>query len=122
MPLLLHALYYHLIDEPNSTRTYSAIATACSLSFEDASFVLTTFITPVRQFRFKRLPFGITCASQIFQRKMEEILAGIRGVEIYQDDILVHAPTIKHHVQIMLPVLERLKKAGVKLNQEKCEL
>ena len=53
---------------------------------------------------------------------MEEILAGIQGVEMYQDDILIHTPTIKHHDEIMLLVLERLKKAGVKLNQEKCEL
>ena len=35
VPLLLHALYYHVIDEPNSTRAHSAIATACSvLSFD----------------------------------------------------------------------------------------
>ena len=92
------------------------------IPLDDASSMLTTFITPVGRFCFKRLPFGITCASEIFQRKIGEILAGIQGVEIYQDDILVHAPTIKHHNEIMLLVLERLKKAGVKLNQEKCEL
>ena len=35
VPLLLHTMYYHLIDEPNSTRAYRAIATACSvLSFD----------------------------------------------------------------------------------------
>ena len=35
VPLVLHALYYHLIDVQNITRAYSAIATACSvLSFD----------------------------------------------------------------------------------------
>ena len=35
---------------------------------------LTTFITPFGRFFFNRLPFGITSASEIFQREMTELL------------------------------------------------
>ena len=50
---------------------------------------LTTFITPFGRFFFKRLPFGLTSASEIFQRRMTELLEGIDGIVVTQDDILV---------------------------------
>ncbi len=43
---------------------------------------LTTFITLFGRFCFKRLPFSITSAPEIFQRKMPETLEGLEGVEI----------------------------------------
>lgn len=52
---------------------------------------LTTFITPFGRYCFKRLPFGITSAPEIFQRKMLETLEGLEGVEVFMDDILVHS-------------------------------
>ena len=53
---------------------------------------------------------------------MEKMLAGIQGVKIYQDNVLIHSPALKDHDEIMLLVLERLRKAGMKLDKEKCEL
>src|SRR6266576_1011811 len=41
---------------------------------------LTTFITPFGRFFFKHLPFGISCAPEIFQNKMMQILQGLAGV------------------------------------------
>ena len=52
---------------------------------------LTTFVTPFGRYCFLRLPFSISSASEIFQRAMNEILAGIEGVICHMDDILVHA-------------------------------
>ncbi|KXJ68118.1 hypothetical protein RP20_CCG005609 [Aedes albopictus] len=40
---------------------------------------VTTFITSRGLFRFKRLPFGLVSAPEIFQKVMEEILAGYEG-------------------------------------------
>ena len=40
---------------------------------------LTTFMTPQGRYCFKRLPFGITSASEIFQRKMTDMLHGLDG-------------------------------------------
>ena len=44
------------------------------------SCTLTTFITPFGRFCFKRLPFGIYSATEIFQRKMLKNLQGLEGV------------------------------------------
>ena len=82
---------------------------------------LTTFITPFGRYAFKRLPFGITSAPEIFQRKMTETLNGLEGVAIFMDDVLVYGDTPEQHDQRLSKVLERIESAGLKLNKEKCK-
>uniref|UniRef100_A0A3B1ITQ0 Gypsy retrotransposon integrase-like protein 1 n=1 Tax=Astyanax mexicanus TaxID=7994 RepID=A0A3B1ITQ0_ASTMX len=83
---------------------------------------LTTFITPFGRFSFKRLPFGITSAPEIFQRKMKETLQGLEGVEVFMDDILIHAATMEEHDRRLEMVMQRIETAGMKLNREKCSI
>lgn len=83
---------------------------------------LTTFITPFGRYCFKRLPFGITSAPKIFQRKMLETLEGLEGVEVFMDDILVYGATMEEHDTRLDKVLCRIESAGLKLNKEKCSL
>lgn len=83
---------------------------------------LTTFITPFGRYCFKRLPFGITSAPEIFQRKMLETLEGLEGVEIFMDDILVYGSTTEEHDTRLEKVFRRIESAGLKLNKEKCEV
>ena len=85
------------------------------------SALLTTFITPFGRYCFQRLPFGISSAPEHFQRRMQEILEGVQGVVCQMDDILVHGQSQQEHDQTLRVVLEKLKKAGVTLNREKCE-
>lgn len=44
---------------------------------------LLTFITPVGRYCFRRLPLGISIAPEIFQRKMNKLLANLEGVAVY---------------------------------------
>ena len=90
------------------------------LASEEECAKLTTFITPLGRLCMTRVPFGISCASEIFQRKMEELLEGLNGVEMYQDDIIVHGRTAEEHDSILLTVLQRIKESGLKLNKQKC--
>ena len=46
--------------------------------YEDSQ-LLTTFITPFGRYAFCRLPFGISSAPEIFQRKMSTLLEGLDG-------------------------------------------
>ena len=59
-----------------------------------------------------RVPFGISSASEIFQRKMEELLEGLNGLECYQDDIIVHGRTVEEHDSILLRCLNGSKNQG----------
>ena len=81
---------------------------------------LTTFITPYGRYCFKRLPFGISSASEIFQRRMTETLEGVEGVEASQDDILVAGRTMDEHDEKLRKVLDVIQEAGLKLNLKKC--
>lgn len=83
---------------------------------------LTTFITPFGRFHFKRLPFGITSAPEIFQRKMMETMQGLEGVEIFMDDVLVYGATVSEHDQRLEKAMQRIETAGLKLNREKCSI
>lgn len=58
---------------------------------------ITTFITNRGLFRFKRLPFGLVTAPEIFQRIMEEMLAGCEGTCWYLDDVIIEGETKEIH-------------------------
>lgn len=72
-------------------------------------------------FRYKRLMFGISCAPEIFQKIMEQILSGCEGVLIYIDDVVVFAPTKEIHDTRLRQVLDRIREFNVTLNKEKCK-
>ncbi len=65
-------------------------------------------------FRYKRLPFGITSAPSLFQRAMDQILAGLPGVVCYLDDILVTGRDDESHLQHLDATLKRLKRLRIK--------
>ncbi|KAI2647390.1 Transposon Tf2-8 polyprotein [Labeo rohita] len=84
------------------------------------SSLLTTFITPEGRYCFKRLPFGISIAPEIFQRKMNELLADMEGVAVYMDDVIVYGKDMTEHDNHLKRVLERMESVGLKLNKDKC--
>ena len=81
---------------------------------------LTTFITPMGRFCFKRLPFGITSAPEIFQRLMSTLLKGLEGTVVVMDDILVYGSNKDEHDHRLDAVLRTIKASGLKLNRAKC--
>ncbi|RXN18805.1 Retrovirus-related Pol poly from transposon opus [Labeo rohita] len=90
------------------------------IPLEEYSARLTTFITPLGRYCFKRLPFGITSAPEIFQRKISEMLHGHDGTVVYMDDILVFGETQEKHDQNLKRVMETIRASGLRLNKEKC--
>lgn len=88
---------------------------------EESSF-LTTFNTPFGRYRFKRLPFGLVCAQDVFQQKMDEIFEGIPGVTPLVDDIIISGATQEEHDKNLRAALDRAIKKNLKLNSEKLEV
>ena len=82
---------------------------------------LTTFVTPFGRYCFNKLPFGITSAPEIFQKRMNRILEGLKGVICHMDDVLVFGATMEEHDANLLAVLKRLEEAGATLNSRKCK-
>lgn len=89
------------------------------LSIFHASSLLCTITTPFGRFRYLRLPYGISCAPEIFQRFMHELLENIPGQITYFDDILVYGSTISEHNKNLKIVLNNIEKSGLTLNLNK---
>lgn len=87
---------------------------------DEASQLLTTFITPFGRFKYKRLPFGIAAAPEFFQKRISQILEGIDGAQVNSDDILVYGNTVVEHDERLTAVLKRFTDQGITLNVNKC--
>jgi len=59
------------------------------VELDDDSSCLTTFNSPCRQFRWRRLPFGLCTAPEEFQRRLNLTLEGLKGICTIHDNILV---------------------------------
>ncbi|KAB0794830.1 hypothetical protein PPYR_11669 [Photinus pyralis] len=92
-----------------------------TIALDEESSKLCTFITPFGRFRFKRLPFGISAAPEIFHSTMTELFADIPNTVVYFDDLLIHAPTKEKHHEILEQVLKRAKEINLKFNLNKSQ-
>ena len=52
----------------------------------------TTFGTPFDHYRWRRLPFGPTVSSEIFQTKLFTTVEGLPGIACVHDDVIVYGP------------------------------
>lgn len=90
------------------------------IKVDDESSKLLTFNTPFGRPRFKRLPFGIHSAGEVFQKKMSEIISDIEGAANDQGDIIVFGKDNEEHDKALKQVLDRVRDSGLKLNKKKC--
>lgn len=93
------------------------------LELDQRSRKLTTFITPVGRFIYKRLPFGITSAPEIFQKTVSSLINTLMldNVLVHADDILITGKDMIEHDRDLFKVLKLLSENGLTLNFNKCE-
>ena len=84
----------------------------------------TAFCTPKGLFEFNVMPFGLCNAPATFQRLMDSVLAGLhwKTCLVYIDDIIVVGKSFDEYLCNLQAVLERLRRAGLKLHPRKCQL
>ena len=90
------------------------------IPLEEKSKLLTTFVTPFGRYCFNKLPFGISSAPELFQRRMNKILEGLEGYVDLIDDLLIYGKDQAEHDARLHAALKRLADANVTLNQDKC--
>ena len=86
------------------------------------SSLLTTFNTHRGRFHFVRLPFGLACAQDIFQRMMDQILDCCEGVIGIADDIIIHGKDDAEHDRRLHKFMKVTREHGLVLNKKKCEV
>lgn len=75
------------------------------MELDEDSRDATTFITRRGLYRFKRLPFGLVTAPELFQKAMDETLSGCEGTVWYLDDVLVEGRDLKEHDERLTQVM-----------------
>jgi len=88
---------------------------------DNESSYLCTFNNPFGRYRFKRMPFGISSAPEVFHEKNEDIFGDINGVEVIFDDIIIAASDDHEHDEIMRKLLQKAREANVKFNSAKLQ-
>lgn len=80
------------------------------MELEEDSRYITTFITHMGLFRYKRLMYGIVIAPEIFQRILEQILSRCSKFAVnFIDDILIFSETEEEHEEALKMVLSTLR-------------
>ena len=91
------------------------------LKLSNESSDLCTFNTPFGRYRFLRLPFGVSCAPEIYHKRIHMMFEHIQGVDTSMDDIIVWGSTQEEHDQRLKEVLDIARRNNLKLNRDKCE-
>ena len=91
------------------------------IPLSNSSQLLTTFNSPFGRYCFKRMPFGIKSAQEVFQKRMNQLLGDLPGVETDIDDILVWGTNQEEHDERLEAVLNRCEQINLTLNKEKCQ-
>jgi hypothetical protein len=82
----------------------------------------TSFITPSGTYCYLRMPEGLKNARGSFNRMTAKVLCSQigRNVLTYVDDIIVKSTTQENHIADLQETFAKFRKAGLKLNPEKC--
>lgn len=92
------------------------------ISMHPDSIKFTAFVTPMGQYEYVVMPFGLKNSPAVFQRFINEIFRNIiddMKIVIYMNDILIAAETIDEHIDLLFVVLDRCCRRGLELNLSK---
>ena len=95
------------------------------IALDQSSRDLTTFSDGILLYRFKRLPFGLSCSPALFARQMNQALAPLlkeNWVKSYLDDLIVYAADYVTLIERLDKLFKHLRYVGIKLNLSKCNI
>ena len=84
----------------------------------------TAFEAMGRLYQYKRLPFGVTNGSAVFQKVIDEIIHrnGLRKVYAYLDDLIVTGSTGEEHDKNLEALMAAADREKLTFNKEKSKL
>ena len=93
-----------------------------TIRLDEESQQLTTFSSPFGRYCFMRLPFGLVCSQDAFQRRIDIMIDGLEGVVAIADDILIFGKNETEHDQNLKQLMKRAKEHHMKFNVDKCDV
>ena len=95
---------------------------------DEESAKLTTFDIPFGRYYLRRLPFGLSVSSEIFQKRIYQALDGPPGLLDIHDDMAIYGigdtdeQAEADHDRNFERFLQRCREKGIKLNKPKLKL
>ena len=83
----------------------------CILEEDSRLSALTTLSTPFGRYWWKRLPFGLSVSSEIFQKRLLQALEGLVGIACIADDILTLDEATKDYDKNLTSLLKCCKES-----------
>ena len=82
----------------------------------------TAFVTPVGNYHYKVMPFGLKSAGSTYQRMMIKMFESRLGktIEVYIDDMIVKSKLVSEHLADLTNIFEILRWHKLCLNASKC--
>ena len=82
----------------------------------------TAFMTPVGNYYYKVMPFGLKNAGSTYQRMMTRMFEPQLGksIEVYIDNMVVKSKVVSEHVRDLKVIFDILRKHKLRLNASKC--
>lgn len=93
------------------------------MKIEESSIKLTAFTTPLEQFEYLHMSFGLTDVPKVFQRFIHDIFSDLiqqDKILLYVDDILIATKNIDDQLDILKEVFKRASQFGLKFRLDKC--
>ena len=88
----------------------------------EAASLLTTFNTHHSRYRFLHVPFGLKMSQDIFQMRMDDILAQCPGVLAIHDDVFIYGKEDRDHDANIINLFNIAQKEGLIFNTSKCSI
>ena len=81
-----------------------------------------TFFTPIGNYHYKVMSFGLKNAGSTYQRMMTRMFESLLGknIEIYIDDMVVKSKMVSEHLRDLRIIFEILRNYKLHLNASKC--
>ena len=82
----------------------------------------TAFVTPIGNYHYKVMPFGLKNAGSTYQRMMTMVFESLLGknIEVYIDDMVVKSKMVSEHLGDLRAIFEILRNYKLRLNASKC--
>jgi len=92
------------------------------IAMDESSKELTAFRTGDGLYQFKRMPFGLTNAPATFQKMINTVLAGLKGMnlQVFIDDVCIATKSWSELLAILQQTLETIIDANLKIKADKC--
>ena len=88
---------------------------------EEAS-LLTMFNTHLGRYRFLRVPFGLKMSQDIFQMRMDDIVAQCSSILAIHNDVFIYGKNDRDHDTNIINLFNVAQKEGLIFNSKKCAI